>query len=530
MPAKSFYITTAIDYTNAAPHLGHAYEKVLADTLIRWRRLRGIPSYFLTGVDQHGQKVQMAAQREGIEPAAYAARETAKFKALWQTLGLSNDGWAETTHPAHKRVVQGCLAKLHAAGELYKASYTGFYSVRQEQFLTDKERLPDGTFGPEWGQVVELVEENWYFPLAKHRDWLVSLLKTRSLVFPDFRQQELLNAAEKISGDLCISRPKERLSWGIPLPFDENYVTYVWFDALINYISFAGYRPLGESGPEFEGLPDFAALWPADFHIIGKDILIPAHGIYWLIMLHALGFSDDQMPRFLVHGFWNMGGARMSKSTGNTADPAVLAAQYSPEALRYYLMRDIATGQDADFSAERLIARYNADLANDLGNLVNRTLSMANRYRGGVIQPPPPGFPLTAELAAAAAALPGRVAAQMETSQVHAALEAIGEFVTRCNGFIETAAPWKLAKDPAPETAAALDATLGLLADAIRLLAILISPVLPRPAEEILSQLGLDPAAELRFDRAKPGLLPPGHRVGSPRPVFPRIETSPPPA
>ncbi len=526
MAAKSFFITTAIDYTNAAPHLGHAYEKVLADTLVRWRRLCGVPAYFLTGVDQHGQKVQMAAQREGIEPSTYAARETAKFLALWETLGLSNDGWAETTHPAHKRVVQGCLQKLYSQGELYKASYSGFYSVRQEQFLTDKDRLPDGTFGTEWGQVVELAEDNWYFPLTKHKDWLVRLLKSRQLVFPDFRQQELLNAAEKISCDLCISRPRERLSWGIPLPFDENYVTYVWFDALINYISFAGYRPMGETGAEFDGLPTFNSLWPADFHLIGKDILIPAHGIYWLIMLHALGFTDEQMPGFLVHGFWNMGGARMSKSTGNIADPATLATQYSPDALRYYLMRDIATGQDADFNAERLILRYNADLANDLGNLVNRTLSMANRYRAGILQPTSKNLPFTSELAKAIVALPERVATEMERHHVHAALEAINELVTRCNGFIEIAAPWKLAKDPSPEASSNLDATLGLLTDAIRILAILISPVLPRPAAEIISQLGLEPSKELVFQRAKLGLLPEGHRVGTPRPVFPRIESA----
>ncbi len=276
---------------------------------------------------------------------------------------------------------------LFEEGQIYKDKQAGYYSVRQEQFLTDKERGPDGEFGPEWGEIEFREEENYYFKLSQHKDWLLRYLDNRAdAVIPDFRQKELRNAVEKISdnrqsgSDLCISRPKSRLDWGIELPFDKDFVTYVWFDALTNYISFAGYDP---SLSTFNSQPStFRDKWPA-LQIIGKDILVPAHGIYWLIMLHAIGFPDDQMPQLLVHGWWNIGGAKMSKSVGNIVDPFVLADKYGADALRYYLMSDIATGKDADFSEERLVERYNADLANSLGNLLNRTLDNDREYRDG---------------------------------------------------------------------------------------------------------------------------------------------------
>ncbi|MET0223625.1 MAG: class I tRNA ligase family protein, partial [Terrimicrobium sp.] len=365
---RSFFITTAIDYTNAPPHLGHAYEKILADVIARYHRLKGAPTFFLTGVDQHGQKVQQAAQREDIPVEKFVDQTTEKFLALWKKLDLSYDAWAATTSPLHKTCVRKILQTLYEKGELYKASYRGFYSVRQEQFLTDKERGPDGAFGPEWGEVIELEEENWYFRLARYRDWLLAFLDTHpACVSPGFRQQELRNAAEKLSSDLSISRPKSRLAWGIELPFDSSCVTYVWFDALVNYISFAGY---------LEDDVAFRERWPA-LHVIGKDILIPAHGIYWLAMLKAMGFADDEMPTFLVHGYVLVDGDKMSKSLGNIRDPNTFADLFGVEALRYYLMRDCVVGQDMDFTDERLIQRFNSELANGLGNLVNRTLTMA---------------------------------------------------------------------------------------------------------------------------------------------------------
>jgi len=519
--AKTFYITTAIDYTNAAPHIGHAYEKILADVLARYHRLKGEPVYFLTGVDQHGQKVQQAAQKAGIEPARYAADVTEKFTALWAKLGISYDGWAATTDPRHRQCVQRILQRLRDEGQLYKANYGGYYSVRQEQFLTDKERGENGEFGPEWGDVVYIEEENWYFRLAQHRDWLIAFVEGRpEFVFPGFRHTELLNAVRKLAGDLSISRPKERLAWGIELPFDPAYVTYVWFDALINYISFAGY--LSDGG---DGLPRFEDLWPADVHVIGKDIMAPAHGIYWPIMLHALGFSDQDIPRLLVHGYVNIGGAKMSKSLGNIVDPDALADKYGAESLRYYLMRDCTMGQDMDFAEDRLVSRFNTDLANGLGNLLNRTLNMAARYRNGVLARTQSDDADVREIEQAAAAAVANFTARMEEYQIHAALEAVWEFVTRCNQFVDSSAPWKLAKDPAQ--AARLDAVLYTLAESLRIIAILATPVLPNACAAIRAQLNIDTAPAL--SDAKWAGLPDKHSLSAPVPVFPRIEPPGPP-
>jgi methionyl-tRNA synthetase len=306
----TFFITTAIDYTNAAPHIGHAYEKVLADVLARYHRLKGDDVFFLTGVDQHGQKVQQSADKQGVPPQEFVDGVTAKFRALWEKLDVRYDAWAATTDDLHKACVRKILARLNAEGQIYKAKRAGYYSVRQEQFLTDKERNEQGEFGPEWGQVEFREEENYYFRLAEHRQWLLDLIDQRSaagkpLVIPEFRVAELRNAVEKLEGDLCISRPKARLAWGIPFPFDEEFVTYVWFDALVNYISFApGYDPA--AGAE---LGEFKKWWPA-LHVIGKDIMIPAHGVYWPIMLKALGFANDEIPPLLVHGWWNIAGRR----------------------------------------------------------------------------------------------------------------------------------------------------------------------------------------------------------------------------
>ncbi|MGA3171243.1 MAG: methionine--tRNA ligase [Chthoniobacteraceae bacterium] len=515
---KPFYITTAIDYTNAPPHIGHAYEKILADVIARFHRLKGEPVYFLTGVDQHGQKVQQAAQKAGVDPARYARDITQKFTSLWSKLGIAFDGWAATTDPRHQLCVQRILQRLHDEGQLYKAKYGGYYSVRQEQFLTDKERAPDGNFGPEWGEVVHLEEENWYFKLTPHRDWLIAFVESHpAFVFPGFRHTELLNAVRKLSGDLSISRPKERLAWGIELPFDPAYVTYVWFDALINYISFAGYLS------DDPTLPRFDDLWPADAHVIGKDILVPAHGIYWPIILHALGIPDEKIPRLLVHGYINSAGAKMSKSLGNIVDPDALADKYSPESLRYYLMRDCTIGQDMEFAEDRLVTRFNTDLANGLGNLLNRTLNMAARYRQGILKKAPCDDPALREIQQAATNAVETYTALMDENQIHAALEAVWQFVSRCDQLVETTAPWKLAKDPAQSPR--LDAVLYTLAESLRILAILTTPVLPNASAAILNQLNI-PAAPSLSD-AKWGFLANNHQLSPPVPVFPRIEITP---
>ncbi|MGE5214931.1 MAG: methionine--tRNA ligase [Nitrospirota bacterium] len=513
---KTFFITTAIDYTNSPPHVGHAYEKVLADVIARYHRLKGENVFFLTGVDQHGQKVQQSAAKAGVPPAEFVKDITQKFIDLWNKLDVQYDEWAETISDRHKKVVQGILQRFFDDDQIYKDKQSGYYSVRQEQFVTDKERSADGQFGPEWGQVEFREEENYYFKLSQHKDWLLKYLDSRAdAVIPDFRQKELRNAVERLTGDLCISRPKLRLDWGIELPFDKNFVTYVWFDALTNYISFAGYDP---SKSNIEHQPsNFLEKWPA-LQVIGKDILVPAHGIYWLIMLHAMGFLDDQMPQLLVHGWWNLGGAKMSKSVGNIVDPFVLADKYGTDALRYYLMSDIATGQDADFSEERLVERYNADLANSLGNLLNRTLNMAYRYRDGTVTKTGGESPLAVQ----SADLLREYEKAFGRCDVHTAINRLMEFATTCNTYIEMSAPWKLAKDPGRSEA--LDHVLFGLAESLRIIGVLLSPILPTASHKIFYQLNVHKERQVS-DMSWDG-LPDRHHLGKATPLFPRIEVT----
>jgi methionyl-tRNA synthetase len=530
---KTFFITTAIYYTNSSPHVGHAYEMVLADVIARYHRLKGENVFFLTGVDQHGQKVQQSAAKAGVPPAEFVKGISQKWVDLGKTLDVQYDEWAETTSDRHKRVVQGILQRLFEEGEIYKDKQAGYYSVRQEQFLTDKERGPDGEFGPEWGEIEFREEENYYFKLGQHKDWLLRYLDNRAdAVIPDFRQKELRNAVERISGDLCISRPKSRLDWGIELPFGKDFVTYVWFDALTNYISFAGYDPSHSTSNSQPST--FRDKWPA-LQIIGKDILVPAHGIYWLIMLHAIGFPDDQMPQLLVHGWWNLAGAKMSKSVGNVIDPFELADKYGAEALRYYLISEIVTGSDADFREESLVAEYNHALANTLGNLVNRTLNMIHRFRQGMIR----SIDLTG-LAKSEVRSHLKVWSDGELKEGQAfyrdkftefrpsnALSAPLARALGCNALVEISAPWNLVKDE--QQGKLLDAVLYHLAESLRIIAIWISPVIPKAAHGIFDQLNWKmelSGKEERFSLADAewGRLPDGHVVGKPTPLFPRIE------
>src|SRR5207249_8772742 len=526
------------------------------DVIARYHRLKSEKVFFLTGVDQHGQKVQQSAAKAGVPPAEFVKGISQKFVDLGKKLDVQYDDWAETTSERHKKVVGGILQRLFDEGQIYKDKQAGYYSVRQEQFLTDKERGADGQFGPEWGEIEFREEENYYFRLSQHKEWLHSYLDHRkNAVIPDFRQTELRNAVEKISNnrqsdasaartsDLCISRPKSRLDWGIELPFDKGFVTYVWFDALTNYISFAGYDPNIDNYEKQP--PEFRDRWTKDtLQIIGKDILIPAHGIYWLIMLHAIGFPDDAMPQLLVHGWWNLGGAKMSKTAGNVIDPFVLADKYGAEAVRYYLMSDIATGKDADFSEERLIERYNADLANSLGNLLNRTLNMAHRYRDGMLarNEELPRFLETFEsgekrkIADLYPVLNLMLIIRNHVSLFQSRFEELDlsfafnialEIAVNGNMTVERTKPWELVKqnDKAP----VLDAALYTFADSLRIIAILISPVLPRAAQGIFDQLNWKmelSGKEERFSLADAewGRLPDEHVVGKPTPLFPRIE------
>lgn len=513
------FLTTAIDYPNGSPHIGHAYEKVLTDVLARYHRLCGEKVYFLTGVDQHGQKMVQTAEKEGVNVATLAKKNTKKFTKLLDALDISNDGWAETTDPLHKACVQKILTRLHEEGQLYKKSYHGFYSIRQEQFLTDQERDEDGNFGPEWGKVEERKEENWHFKLSEHATWLREAVETGALgITPDFRKNEILNAIEK-SGttDLCISRPKERLSWGIPLPFDEDFVTYVWFDALINYISFAGYLK-----EEATDLPDFSQLWPAHFHVIGKDIMVPSHAIYWPCMLHAMGFSNEQMPDLLVHGWWNISGEKMSKSLGNIVDPMELVDTVGTDAVRYYLARDIATGKDSDFNTERLFVLFNSEMANGLGNLLNRSLNMTKASLGSELtsyQHDDEECQLVRDShAKLLAAFPEKMAA----IDLRGALEALVSFITDVNTFAERSKPWELKKDESKRDQ--LTAVLHHMCESCALASVLLQPFLPAAAAKMQAQLNAPHLSELKFADLKWGLLPAGQTINKPKPVFPRLQ------
>jgi methionyl-tRNA synthetase len=521
---KPFYLTTAIDYPNAAPHLGHAYEKVLADAIARTVRLTGRRVFFLTGLDQHGQKIQKRAEECGITPEALVAENTALFRVLWRKLDVSYDGWIETTDSRHKRVVQALLQKLYDAGQLYKKTQRGFYSIRQEQFITDKDRGPDGEFGPEWGVVEERDEENWYFRLTDHVNWLREfLLEHPETVFPESRFTNLLKAVEDSKGiDLCISRPKSRLRWGIELPFDNNFVTFVWFDALTNYISGAGWP----DGAWDEGGPRFTELWPNDCNVIGKDILVPAHGIYWLIMLHAAGFGDDAMPRFLVHGWWNVRSRsgeseKMSKSLGNVVDPNVLADTFGADGLRYYLLSDMTTGQDADFSIDRLQTRYQSDLANGLGNLLNRALNMTNRYCGGVVRANGYSDEVNRELEAVVAGLPAKFQAPLERWQFNRALEELWVVIDACNRYVDNTGPFKLAKDTA--NAERVASIMHHLCEALVHISVCLEPICPAAAMKMRAQLQWQRPDQFTYGDLKWGLLGDGHRIGKGEPLFPRL-------
>jgi methionyl-tRNA synthetase len=518
--SKRFYITTAIDYVNGRPHLGHAYEKVIADVIARSRRSLGVDAYFLTGLDEHGQKVQQAALAEGKAPSVYCDELAAIWQGFAAKLDLANDDFVRTTQPRHKQVVQAILSRLHAEGHFYKQMYEGFYSAREETFLTEKDRRPDGTFDPAWGEVVRLQEENYYFRLGDQQQWLIQHIERNpSFVAPDYRRNEVLGFLKNnVLEDLCISRPAARLNWGIPLPFDSNYVTYVWLDALTNYISVPA--AAGDPGvPEYLRAPPAGSgspppmLWPADIHLIGKDI-IKFHAVYWPIMLKAMGAA---LPRqVLVHGWWQKDGQRMSKSTGNVVDPVAVIDEWGADAFRFYVLRELGVGPDGNWTDAGFKARYSAELANGLGNLVNRSLSMLKRYRNGAVPP------VSDELAAEAAKVGAETRALLEQNQLQDALLSIWSLVTRANQYVDHTAPFKLAKDPSK--ARRLDEVLYNLAEVCRILAALLWPFLPGTASRIYAQLGL-PGAPDRFAAATWGGLPAGHLIGSPAPLFPRRDS-----
>ena len=506
---KSFYITTAIDYVNGAPHLGHAYEKVLTDVIARFRRQMGDRVHFLTGADEHGQKVQASARQRGIPAQRYVDETSAEFRALYDRLNVSYDDFIRTTEPRHKQVVQVLLQQLFDAGEIYQAEYRGFYSTRQEQFLQEKDRLPDGAWPELFGEVTEIVETNYFFRLKKHQAWLVDFLtQNEDFIFPRFRQKQVLVFLKDPLNDLCISRPRERLEWGIELPFDKNYVTYVWFDALLNY-----YSAVVDKG-----------LWPADYNLIGKDILVPPHAVYWPIMLKACGLPPPK--HLLVHGWWLQSGAKMSKSTGGAVNPLDLVTEFGVDAFRYFVMREMNVGQDSEFTREQFLVRYNSELANNLGNLVNRTLNMTTRFAAGVLPAAEVIEDAEREVQALWTRTRDEVIPLCEGFQFHTALERTMAFVNATNAYIEKRAPWKLGKSVDPKDAALLRTSLATMAEALRLAVALMQHVVPATTAKINSVLGYTPGADWRAELEWGSKLT-GAKVDEALVLFPR--PAPPP-
>jgi methionyl-tRNA synthetase len=504
---KNFYITTAIDYVNGSPHLGHAYEKVLTDVIARYRRLMGDNVFFLTGVDEHGQKVQQSAKAKGVPPQQFCDEVSQEFRAMCAKLDISNTDFIRTTEERHKKVVRQLLQQLFDKGEIYKAEYKGFYSTRQEQFLQDKDRNPDGSWPEIFGEVTEITESNYFFKLRQYQDWLIDhLKKNENFVFPRYRQKQVLEFLAEPLNDLCISRPRERLEWGITLPFDENFVTYVWFDALVNY---------------FTAVVDKAEFWPADFHVIGKDILVPPHAVYWPIMLKACGIEPPKS--LLAHGWWSINGSKMSKSTGNFVEPMSFADQYGVDALRYFMIREMSVGQDSDFSQTQFLARYNSELANNLGNLVNRTLNMTNRFGGGVIPAGETGDEVELELQRLWDKTRDDVLGLFDGFQFHIALERTFAFVTATNAYIEKRAPWKLGKSTEAKDQALLKTTLATIAEALRLTTALLPAVMPSTAKKINAVLGYEPGAVWKDELNWSARLT-GKKVAETAILFPRPE------
>ena len=503
---RVFYLTTPIYYVNATPHLGHAYTTIVADAMARYHRLAGDDVRFLTGTDEHGDKIAQAAAKAGVKPRAYTDGISAKFRETWQRLGISNDDFIRTTEERHKTVVQGILQALWDAGEIYLGKYGGHYCFGCERFYTEKE-IVDGKCPDHQTPLTWIEEENYFFKMSKYQGWLIDYINARpDLIRPERYRNEILGFLRDPLQDLSISRPRTRLEWGIPLPFDDKYVTYVWFDALINYVSALG-QPGGDT---------FKRYWPHVEHLIGKDILKP-HAIYWPCMLKAVGL--DVFRHLDVHGYWNIGGGKMSKSIGNVVEALALTDKYGHDAFRYFLMREMTFGLDADFSEEALVGRLNADLANDLGNLVSRATTLLAKAEP-TEKPTMAVIPADREVLAMADDARRRVERAMEQFAFHRALEAIWEFIGAVNRYIDTTQPWALAKDPAK--APELNRVLATLADSLRFLGIILAPFLPDAAAKIRRAIG--DGREPSLANAAMGRINTIPRVERLSGLFPRVD------
>jgi methionyl-tRNA synthetase len=508
---KTFYITTPIYYPSDKLHIGHSYTTVAADAMARFKRLTGYDVFFLTGTDEHGQKIERIATEKGMEPKEYVDRIVAGIKKLWSILDISNDDFIRTTDERHKKAVQKIFKKLYDQGDIYKGEYEGWYCTPCEAFWTERQ-LNDGKC-PDCGRDVELIkEEAYFFRLSKYQDRMMEYIKNNpEFIQPPSRQNEMINNFLKPGlEDLCVSRTS--FKWGIPVSFDPEHVIYVWIDALSNYITALGYETEDDS--------KFKRYWPADVHLVGKEI-VRFHTIIWPIMLMALGI---ELPKQVFgHGWLILEGGKMSKSKGNVIDPVILVEKYGVDAIRYFLLREIPFGADGVFSNRALIDRINYDLANDLGNLINRTVTMIEKYFDGCIPAPQEEGDYDRDLINMAVETPLRVEELMNKLQFSNALSEIWRLIGRTNKYIDETMPWVIAKDENSKNR--LGTVLYNLAEAIRIISVLISPFMPNTPQKIWSQLGIKDENLGTWESVlKWGNLQPGIKVSRGQPIFPRIE------